>query len=192
MVYKHAEMIQTHKHVPDVAQHIYRQVPIARYVNWMLTSPLLLVNMALLSGLPGARLLPAIAADLLMFVTGLLGTFADRPASRWVWFSLSCVAYLAMVYQIGMHGQRSAGNKDPQTRRFFGSLVAVTLLVKALYPMYVPASPACYTMIDANASQHSGGRPACAENERRLGDRPLCYPGYLRARSAGILDYYRP
>lgn len=150
-VYKHAEIIQPHKHVPDVALHIYRQVPIARYVNWVLTSPLLLVNMALLSGLPGAHLLPAVAADLGMFATGLLGTFADRPASRWVWFSLSCAAYLGAVYQIGMHGQRAAGNKDPQTRRFFGSFVAVTLMAKALYPMYAGA-PGRYDMTDdANA-----------------------------------------
>lgn len=166
-VYKHAEIIQPHKHVPDVALHVYRQVPIARYVNWMLTSPLLLVNMALLSGLPGAHLLPAVAADLGMFATGLLGTFADRPASRWVWFSLSCAAYLGAVYQIGMHGQRAAGNKDPQTRRFFGSLVAVTLLVKALYPMYAD-SREWYNMVDANASQYFGGGSARAENERRL------------------------
>lgn len=140
MAYKHAEHIHQHKHVPDVAQDIYRQVPVARYVNWMLTSPLLLINMALLSGLPGAHLLSAIAADLVMFMAGLLATFAFQSASRWVWYTLSCIAYLSAVYQIGIHGQQAAGNKDPQTRRFFGSLVAVALLAQALYPMYAPLS----------------------------------------------------
>lgn len=138
MVYKHAEIIQTHKHVPNVSHEFFRQIQIPRYINWLLTSPLLLLNMSLLSGLAGAHLLPAISADVIMFAAGMLGSFAARPASRWVWFTLSCLAYLVTVYQIGIHGQRAAGNKEPQTRRFFGSLVAVTLLVRALYPMYVP------------------------------------------------------
>lgn len=137
-VFKHAHLTRQHEHVPNIDQDYYRQIQVLRYVNWLITSPILLINLGLLSGLPGAHLLIAVTANLLMFATGLLGSFADHGARRWVWFSLSCVSYLVVVYQAGVNGQKAAVNRDAQTRRFFGSLAMVGLLVSALYLVYVP------------------------------------------------------
>lgn len=110
-----------------------------RYVNWFLTDPLILLNLALLSGLPGAHLLVAVAADFAMLGSGLLGTFAGHTARRWVWFTISAISYLVVVYQVGVNGGRAAGRKDVQTKRFFGAISGVALVVKALYPMYAPS-----------------------------------------------------
>lgn len=138
ITWKHNTVQQPHKHVPDMTQHYFRQILWMRYVNWFLTNPLALINLALLSGLPGAHLLISIVADLVMLSAGILGTFTPHRSVRWVWFVISCVGYLTTVYQIGIHGSRAANNKDSQRRRFYGTLASVTLLVKVLYPMYVP------------------------------------------------------
>jgi bacteriorhodopsin len=137
----HADITQRHKHVPDTSQEYFRQVLWLRYVNWALTTPLLLVNLSLLSGLPGANLVAAIAADLVMLATGLLGSFAGQNRQRWAWLTLSCISYLTVIHHAGFYAAHAARNKDAQTRRFFGSFAATGLVVYALYPMYVLLSP---------------------------------------------------
>lgn len=111
-----------------------------RYVNWALTTPLLLVNLSLLSGLPGANLVAAIAANLVMLATGLLGSFAGQTRQRWAWLTLSCISYLVVIHHAGFHAANAVRNKDAPTRRFFGSFAAVGLVVYALFPMYVVPS----------------------------------------------------
>ena len=138
ITWKHNTVHQPHKHVPDTTQHYFRQILWMRYVNWFLTNPLVLINLALLSGIPGAHLLISIVADLVMLSAGILGTFAPNRSVRWVWFVISCVGYLTTVYQIGVHGSRAANSRDSQRKRFYGTCASVTLLVKVLYPMYVP------------------------------------------------------
>lgn len=136
MAWKHDIFTRSHKHVPDTTERHFRQILWLRYINWFLTSPLTLINLALLSGLPGAHLLVAVVADFVMLASGLLGTFTDNVSVRWAWFVLSCVGYLVTVYHVGIHGSRAASSKDSQRRRFYGTLAGVTLLVKVLYPMY--------------------------------------------------------
>ena len=135
--YKHDILRHVNKHVPNTHDDIFRQVFYLRYINWFLTEPLLLFNLSLVSGLPGAHLLTAVAGDYVMLASGLFGTFAGHTARRWVWFTISAIGYLVTVYQIGVNGSRAASRKDAQTKRFFGSMAGATLLVRALYPMYV-------------------------------------------------------
>ncbi|RHZ53729.1 opsin family protein [Aspergillus thermomutatus] len=139
MAWKHDSLKHVHKHVPDTTQEHFRQVLWLRYLNWFLTEPLSLINLALVSGLPGAHLLVAIAADYVMLGSGLLGTYAGHTSRRWVWFTISALGYLTMVYHIAINGGKAANNKDAQTRRFFASLSGVTLIVKVLYPVALAA-----------------------------------------------------
>jgi bacteriorhodopsin len=100
----------------------------------MLTNPLLILNIGLVAGLNGANILVAVSADLIMFVAGLAATFA-RHERRWVWYTISCISYLTLIYQIGFNGHRAVLNRTQQTRTFFGSFSGAVLLVLALYPM---------------------------------------------------------
>lgn len=106
-------------------------------MNWALTLPLLFINFALISGLPGANLLIAIVAQLIVLATGILGSFAVHHRERWVWLTISCISYLVVIHHVGFHAQRAARVKDAQTRRFFGSLSGSAIAVLALFPMYV-------------------------------------------------------
>lgn len=137
--WKYACTRESHRHVPDTKQAYLRQVFWARYLNWMLTNPLIIINMALVAGMNGANLLVAISADLIMFVSGLIATFA-RHERRWVWYTITCAAYLSLIYQITVNGSRASANRNHQTQRFFSSFSGATLLVMVLYPMCVAMS----------------------------------------------------
>lgn len=134
VTYKHSITHRAHQTVPDTHQEILRQIFWVRYVNWMLTTPLILINIALLGGLNGANMLTAIAADLLMFAAGLAATFA-RHNSRWVWYTLACIAFLTVGYQVGVNGARSVRRGSDQYRALFTSFTGANLLVFVLYPM---------------------------------------------------------
>lgn len=134
VVYKHSIAHQPHKHVPDTHQEVLRQIFWVRYVNWLLTTPLLLFNIALLGNMNGANLSVAVAADLVMFVAGLAASFA-RHEQRWVWFTIVCIAFLTVGYQIGVNGSRSVLRRSQEHRALFGSYVGATLAVFLLYPM---------------------------------------------------------
>ena len=136
VAWKYACVHESHEHVPDTRQEYLRQVFWVRYVNWILTNPLIVINLALVSGMNGANLLVAISADLIMFISGLAGTFAQHER-RWVWYTISCIAYLTLIYQIAFNGRRASSKRNQQTQRFFGSFSGATLLTMILYPMCV-------------------------------------------------------
>jgi bacteriorhodopsin len=45
---------------------VFRQIYWARYVDWAITTPLLLLDLTILAGLPGADILLAVFADVAM------------------------------------------------------------------------------------------------------------------------------
>jgi bacteriorhodopsin len=132
---KHATIHERHKHVPDTDTEYIRQVLWLRFVNWALTTPLLFINFTLLSGLPGANLLIAIVAHLIMLATALLGIFSGHGRERWVWLTLTCISYLVVIHHVGFHAQRAAKSKDVQARRLFGSISGSGIAMLALFPM---------------------------------------------------------
>jgi len=126
---------ETHKHVPDTYQTIYREVYWARYVDWSVTTPLLLLDLALLAGLNGASILVAIVADLIMILTGLFAAFGNEDGQKWGWYTIACIAYLVIVYQLGLNGRAAAANKDGKTKAFFAAIAGFTLILWTVYPI---------------------------------------------------------
>jgi bacteriorhodopsin len=53
-------------HHKEGAEVIYRQIYWARYVDWAITTPLLLLDLTLFAGLPGAEIILVIFADVVM------------------------------------------------------------------------------------------------------------------------------
>ena len=74
---------KSHDHGPDTVRHVYREVYWARYVDWSLTTPLLLLDLALLAGLSGANIIVIIVADLIMILTGLFAAYGQDNSQKW-------------------------------------------------------------------------------------------------------------
>jgi len=133
--YNKTKIVESHKHVPDTIQEVYRQVYWARYVDWSVTTPLLLLDLSLLAGLSGANILVAIVADVIMVLTGLFAAFGSGNGQKWGWYTIACIAYLTIVYQLAINGRATVANKDSKTKAFYGAIGGFTLLLWTVYPI---------------------------------------------------------
>ncbi|KAI1179226.1 hypothetical protein F4777DRAFT_575257 [Nemania sp. FL0916] len=124
---------ETKLHV--ITELVRRQVFWARYIDWALTTPLLLLDLSLLVGINGASILVLVFSDLVMILSGLFAALAHNQAQGWGWFAFACLAYLTIVYQLGYKGRQAVTTKDNKTRAFFGAISLFTLTLWTLYPI---------------------------------------------------------
>ncbi len=76
-----------------------------RYIDWLLTTPLLLVEFGLIVAIAGAAtkgfVTRIVVADIIMIVTGYLGEISPVGAiETWVYFIISSLAWLYIVYAV--------------------------------------------------------------------------------------------
>lgn len=125
-----------HKHVPNTHHDVCRQVFWARYVDWSITTPLLLLDLCLLAGIDGAHTLMAIVADLIMVLSGLFAAYGDeKSVQKWGWYAIACISYLFVIWHVALHGTRMVKAKGDRVTKLFGSLAAFTLILWTIYPM---------------------------------------------------------
>jgi bacteriorhodopsin len=63
----------------------YREIFWVRYVDWFITTPLLLMDLLLTAGMPWPTILWVILVDEIMIVTGLVGALV-RSSYKWGYF----------------------------------------------------------------------------------------------------------
>lgn len=123
------------KHFPDTYDVVQREVYWARYVDWSVTTPLLLLDLCFLCGLSGANILVAIVADIIMILTGLFAAFTLEEGPKWGYYAMACIAYLVVVYQLAVNGRHVVMAKDAKTRTFFTAIAGFTLILWTVYPV---------------------------------------------------------
>jgi bacteriorhodopsin len=64
----------------------YREIFYVRYIDWFITTPLLLLDLLLTAGMPWPTLLWVILVDWVMIVTGLVGALV-RSRYKWGYFA---------------------------------------------------------------------------------------------------------
>uniref|UniRef100_UPI001C31EA5B Opsin n=1 Tax=Leptosphaeria maculans TaxID=5022 RepID=UPI001C31EA5B len=125
-----------HDHVPDTYETVYRQVYYARYIDWAITTPLLLLDLGLLAGMSGAHIFMAIVADLIMVLTGLFAAFgSEGTPQKWGWYTIACIAYIFVVWHLVLNGGANARVKGEKLRSFFVAIGAYTLILWTAYPI---------------------------------------------------------
>ncbi len=118
----------------NVGGHIFF---FARYIDWVFTTPLLLLDLALLAipnvrnrlGLVGVLL----GADVYMIVTGLISGFLTG-ADKYVWFATSTIAFLfILVVLVRLLGEARA--RGGAIGKLFGTLAILTIVLWTCYPI---------------------------------------------------------
>ncbi|KAH9203467.1 bacteriorhodopsin [Leptodontidium sp. 2 PMI_412] len=123
------------KGIQDTYIYIFRQVYWARYIGLSVTTPLLLLDLALLAGLNGANIVALISADVVMTITGLFAGLNENGGQKWGYYTISCIAYLFVIYLLVIQGRSSATTQGPKVGTLFTSLAGFTLIVWTLYPI---------------------------------------------------------
>lgn len=125
-----------HDHVPDTYTEVHRQVFWARYVDWAITTPLLLLDLSLLAGLNGAHILMAIVADVIMILTGLFAAFgSEGTPQKWGWYTIACIAYLVVIWHLAVNGRAQAQARGNKVGSFFVAIAGFTLIIWTAYPI---------------------------------------------------------
>jgi len=132
--FAHHLATESHKHhIPDTTEHVYRQVFWAHFVDWALTTPLILLNLAFLSGLSGSNIIVALFANVTMVLTALFFAFAHAAGQRWAWYTMSLLAYLVVVYQLTVPARRAVAGRDRKVSSLYASIGSYIVLLWALY-----------------------------------------------------------
>ena len=108
-----------------------------RYIDWLLTTPLLLVEFGVIVAIAGAAtkgfVSRLVIADIIMIVTGYLGEVGmEGEVSTIVWFVISSLAWLYIVYavfQVKLDGMPAYAASAVKTMRLF------VMLGWAIYPI---------------------------------------------------------
>jgi bacteriorhodopsin len=120
---------------PDLRETVYREILWARYVDWSVTTPLLLLDLCFLAGVNGADIFVAIVADVVMVLTGLFAAFGTTRTQKWGYYAMGCVAYIMVVWILAVGGRKTAAAKNAKTATFFAAIGGFTLVLWTLYPI---------------------------------------------------------
>jgi len=104
-----------------------------RYVDWLLTVPLLLIELILVMGLPAAQTRSLSwslgTASAIMVALGYPGEIQDDLSVRWQWWFLSMIPFCYVVYTLVV-GLGDATNKQPS--KSVSALIANARMLTAI------------------------------------------------------------
>ena len=109
-----------------------------RYVDWILTVPLMCVEFYLITKKAGAKinlLWKLIFASVIMLVTGYFGEAVDKGHAA-IWGLLSGLAYFYIVYEVWMGDvAKLSKGSTPAVQKAVGSLLKFVVVGWAIYPL---------------------------------------------------------
>ena len=107
----------------------------ARYADWLFTTPLLLLDLALLAKVDRATIGTLIGVDALMIVTGLVGALSKTMLARYTWWLVSTIAMIVVLYFLATSLRSAAKKRSADVQNTFNTLTVLTLVLWTAYPI---------------------------------------------------------
>ncbi|EST05565.1 Rhodopsin, archaeal/bacterial/fungal [Kalmanozyma brasiliensis GHG001] len=111
-----------------------RSIWYARYIDWTVTTPLLLLEILLVSGLPLSTVFITIFFDLVMIITGLIGALVESTY-KWGYYTMGCVAMFYVFWVIYGPGLKSAAHLGADFKKAYLYSSLVLTILWTLYPI---------------------------------------------------------
>ncbi|RFU33305.1 hypothetical protein B7463_g3022, partial [Scytalidium lignicola] len=70
-----------------------------------------------------------------MILLGLFSAFARRAVPKWVYFAMTIIAYLVILYQLVLPAHRAVLTRDSTTIKIYVSLGIFAFILWTLYPI---------------------------------------------------------
>jgi len=125
-------------HVGTMAATTGKVVFVARYVDWVVTTPLLLIGLigvAIKQGKGRALVTTAIGADILMIVTGLFGALSFDDTNKYTWFVISCLFFLIVLAIVWGPVRAAASAAGGATAALYSKLLGILTVLWFVYPV---------------------------------------------------------
>ncbi|MCJ1448538.1 MAG: ion channel activity [Stictis urceolatum] len=111
-----------------------REIFYVRYIDWVVTTPLLLLDLLLTAGLPWPSILITILIDEVMIITGLVGALT-RTSYKWGYFAFGNAAFLYVIYMLAGVGRKNAHALGDNIYKTFMACGVLTVGIWFLYPI---------------------------------------------------------
>lgn len=111
------------------------EVVVARYIDWLLTTPLILALLGILANANRSLIATLIGVDIYMIAAGLLGAIADRLFASLIWWALGTVAFLVLLYLILGALSTAAEEMPDDVSGMFTTLRNLTIVLWSIYPI---------------------------------------------------------
>ncbi|NVN44174.1 bacteriorhodopsin [Asaia siamensis] len=127
-----------------------------RYIDWVFTTPLLLVGLGFLGMFHGRKrgdlLLGAVSADVIMVITAFAFSASENIVSRWIWFLLSCIAFLGVYYVIWVSQLEANRLERPEVQSAYIRSATILSILWMVYPIILALSPDGLGIVSDSAS----------------------------------------
>ncbi len=110
-----------------------RQVSYVRYIDWFVTTPLLLTELLLTAGCPTNIILATVFADIVMIITGLVGALT-ATSYKWGYFTFGNVAMFYVFWHI-LNGFKTARRIDSRVLKAYSVLSFILVGLWIIYPV---------------------------------------------------------
>jgi bacteriorhodopsin len=111
-----------------------RQFWYVRYIDWVITTPLLLAELLLTAGLPINSILLCVFADIVMIICGLIGGLVPSEY-KWAFYVFGCAPMLWIFYNIFSGIKLTKTNGGENDHRNYIILASWMCFVWTLYPI---------------------------------------------------------
>jgi bacteriorhodopsin len=109
-----------------------------RYVDWLLTVPLLLIELILVMGLPADQTYSMSwtlgLASALMVALGYPGEIQDKPSGRWTWWCFAMVPFCYVVYSLAVGLESATAKMHPDAASLTRYARWLTIISWLTYP----------------------------------------------------------
>jgi bacteriorhodopsin len=126
------------------------KVPVARYFDWITTTPLMLYELCHLGHAPQHTSIMIIGCDILMLVCGIVSALIswEHKGLKHVWFLIACVLYVVWVHCLHVDvGNGSALEQPEKIQRLFQQLEVLTIVTWSGFPVTVLLGRAHFKVI---------------------------------------------
>jgi len=113
---------------------IMRQIFYVRYIDWVVTTPLLLADLLLTCGLPTPTIFYTILMDEIMVITGLVGALV-KSNYKWGYFVFGMLAFLFVAYTVVFEGRAHARALGNDIAKVYTICGVWTIFLWFLYPI---------------------------------------------------------
>jgi bacteriorhodopsin len=107
----------------------------ARYADWLFTTPLLLLDIALLVGANWRDIGALVSLDAFMIVTGLAATLMKVPIARYTFWTISTIAMIFLLYFLVANVGATAREASEEAQSTFRTLRNLIVIAWSIYPV---------------------------------------------------------
>jgi bacteriorhodopsin len=114
----------------------------ARYTDWIFTTPLLLIDLALLAGATRNQITALVGLDALMIGTGAVATLNNQGATfgvganRLIWWGVSTAFLLVLLYFLFGTLTDRVTQMNPELQSTFTTLRNIIVVIWLVYPVW--------------------------------------------------------